>query len=65
MPSKSGTGTQTLSGNNTYVKGTTVSGGVLKGTQTSDTPFGTGAVAIGAGVLSLAPSGSGAEVADA
>ncbi|MBR6435296.1 MAG: autotransporter-associated beta strand repeat-containing protein, partial [Thermoguttaceae bacterium] len=42
---KVGTGTQTLSNNNTYTKGTTISGGTLK--LTGDGTLGTGAVTIG------------------
>ncbi|MEO8613742.1 MAG: autotransporter-associated beta strand repeat-containing protein [Luteolibacter sp.] len=59
---KIGAGTLTLSGTNTYTSGTTVSGGTLKGTQTSSTPFGTGSVAITNSTLALAPTGSGADI---
>ena len=59
---KAGTNTQVFAGSNTYNGTTAISGGVLRGTQTSGTPFGLGSVTIGAGVLSIAPSGSGANV---
>jgi len=52
-----------LSGANTYTGGTTVSGGTLVGAQTSGSPFSTGAVTLNAGTLSLAPTGSGSNVA--
>ncbi|CAM3030119.1 autotransporter-associated beta strand repeat-containing protein [Rariglobus hedericola] len=60
---KTGVNTQVLSGVNTYRGGTTVNAGTLKGTQTSGTPFGTGNVTLGGGKLSIAPYGSGANVA--
>ncbi|MFA6288903.1 MAG: autotransporter-associated beta strand repeat-containing protein [Opitutaceae bacterium] len=59
---KTGTNTQVFSGLNSYNGTTTVSGGTLKGTQTSGTPFGVGSVTLGTGMLSLAPGGSGADV---
>jgi autotransporter-associated beta strand protein len=62
--SKSGTGTLTLSGAsaNTYDGLTTVSGGTLVVAKTTGTPFGTGAVTLNAGTLSLAPTGSGSAI---
>jgi fibronectin-binding autotransporter adhesin len=60
---KTGTNTQVFAGANTYNGTTTVNGGTLKGTQTSGTPFGVGSVVLGGGNLSIAPSGSGANVA--
>jgi len=60
---KSNVGTLTLSGANIYSGSTTVTGGTLAGTQTSGTPFGTGLVTVGTGILSLAPSGSSTNVA--
>jgi autotransporter-associated beta strand protein len=51
-----------FSGANTYSGINTISGGSLIGTQTSGTPFGIGAVTINAGMLSLAPTGSGSAV---
>ncbi|HSH16829.1 MAG TPA: autotransporter-associated beta strand repeat-containing protein, partial [Verrucomicrobiae bacterium] len=63
---KSGTSTWSLAGANTYTggnqTGNIINGGTLRGTQTSGTPFGTGAVTINAGILSLAPTGSGSNV---
>jgi autotransporter-associated beta strand protein len=59
---KGGIGALLLSGGNTYSGLTTVSAGTLAGTQTSGTPFGTGAVTLGAGILSLTPTGSGADI---
>ena len=60
--SKNGAGTLTLSGANTYSGGTTVRGGTVAGIQTSGTPFGTGAMTLNSGTLSLAPTGSGSNV---
>ncbi|MEY3894889.1 MAG: hypothetical protein RLZZ214_408, partial [Verrucomicrobiota bacterium] len=60
---KTGTNTQIFAGLNSYNGTTSVNGGVLEGIQTSGTPFGVGSVAIGNGILSLAPAGSGADVA--
>lgn len=60
---KAGSGTWTLSGANVFTGTITVNGGSLIGTQTSGTPFGTGAATVGAAILSLAPTGSGADVA--
>ena len=59
---KSGIGQWVLSGANTYSGTNTVNLGTLAGTQTSGTPFGTGAVTLNAGTLSLAPAGSGSNV---
>lgn len=59
---KSGTGTWTLSVSNPYSGTNTVNAGSLIGTQTSSTPFGTGAVTLNAGILNLAPTGSSADV---
>ncbi len=56
---KIGSGSQVFSGSDTYTGITTVTGGILRGTQTSGTPFGVGSVVLNGGVLSLAPTGSG------
>jgi fibronectin-binding autotransporter adhesin len=61
--SKVGTSTLILTSSaNTYSGGTTVSAGVLEGTATSGTPFGTGNIALNSGALSVSPSGSGSAV---
>lgn len=62
MVSLLGGGMQILSGANNYYGVTTVNSGILKGTQTSGTPFGRGIVTINGGTLMLAPTGSGADV---
>ena len=49
---KIGTGTLTLSGNNTYASGTSVTGGVLKVANTTGSATGTGPVNVDAGTLS-------------
>ena len=48
---KSGAGTLTLSGNNSYIGGTTSSGGILAANH--DSAFGSGSVVIGAGAVRL------------
>jgi len=60
--SKNGRGTLTLTGANTYSGATTIDRGTLVGTQNSGTPFGTGAVTMTLGTLSIAPSGSSSNV---
>lgn len=58
---KNGIGTLTLGAASTYTGTTRVNLGTLAGTQSSGNPFGTGAVTLGAGTLSLAP-GSGSAI---
>ena len=60
---KLGTNKLTLDQANTYTGANRINLGTLAGTQTSGTPFGTGAVTLNAGTLSLAPTGSGSNVA--
>jgi autotransporter-associated beta strand protein len=54
---KNGVGKWVLTGNNIYAGTNTINLGTLVGTQTTGNPFGTGAVTLGAGTLSLAPTG--------
>lgn len=60
---KRGNGALALTGANGYTGTTSVTGGMLAGAQTSGTPFGTGMVTVGAGILSLVPAGTGTNVA--
>ena len=59
---KLGTNKLTLDQANTYTGANRINLGTLAGTQTSGTPFGTGAVTLNAGTLSVAPTGSGSNV---